>query len=317
MPEEKLPELVMFVGIPASGKSTLAKKYAEDGYAVLSSDEVRSEVLAEIEGGSFVIPSNANLNSVVFDRIASRAAQTLKDGRSVVIDATNLSRRRRMNFKRVVYKTDCVKKCVLFVVAPSVLYERNKMREPSAVVPDEAMYKMFCSFECPYFWEGWDDISVIADDEPFAFDFAAALNLSQDNPHHTLTVGGHMAAAENYAREHGFGGRIEHVAAYHDIGKFYTKRFENIRGEKTETAHFYGHENYGAYLYLVEHCCGKKLSESEIKEVLYNANLINCHMRPLRVWRDSDSARERDRKLFGEAFYSDLLKVNECDKEAH
>ena len=35
-------ELIFFVGIPASGKSTLANQYREQGYQVLSSDEIRS-----------------------------------------------------------------------------------------------------------------------------------------------------------------------------------------------------------------------------------------------------------------------------------
>lgn len=317
MTEMKMPELIMFVGIPGCGKSTKAREYKEKGYEILSSDEVRAEVLAEIETGNFTVPNNASLNSVVFDRIGSRAAAFLKDGRSVVLDATNLSRKRRILFKRAVYKIDCVKKCVLFVVSPAVLYQRNKNRNGAARVPDEVMYKMLCSFECPYYWEGWTEISVVCDDTPYTFDFAAAKVLSQDNPHHTLTVGDHMEAAVNYAREHAFGERIEHVAAYHDIGKFYTKRFENFKGERTETAHFYGHECYGAYLYLVEHCCGKSLTSEQFNDVLYNANLINCHMRPLRVWRDSPAAKERDKELFGEQFFSDLLKVNECDKEAH
>lgn len=317
MTETKMPELIMFVGIPGSGKSTKAREYEEKGYAVLSSDEVRAEVLAEIAAGSFVVPRNANLNSVVFDRIGTRAAALLKGGESVVLDATNLSRKRRILFKRAVYKIDCVKKCVLFIASPDVLYKRNNGRAGNARVPDEVMHKMLCSFECPYYWEGWTEISVVCDDTPFTFDFVAAKALSQDNPHHTLTVGEHMEAAANYAREHDFGERIEHVAAYHDIGKFYTKRFENYKGEHTETAHFYGHECYGAYLYLVEHCCGKNLTAEQFNDVLYNANLINCHMRPLRVWSDSPAAKARDEELFGERFFSDLLKVNECDKEAH
>ena len=38
-------ELIMFVGIPASGKSTKSALYRELGYEVLSSDDIRNELL--------------------------------------------------------------------------------------------------------------------------------------------------------------------------------------------------------------------------------------------------------------------------------
>ncbi len=316
MTEEKL-EFIMFIGPPASGKSTYAKKYEEVGYVVYSSDKVRAEFSEKIERGELVIPSNTNLNSMVFDHLQKEAISSLKEGKSVVIDATNLSRKRRMNFKKPMRKLGCVMKCVLFVTSIEECLRRNALRKGVAKVPDEAMYDMFCNYECPNYWEGWEEIILVADDVPYTFDYEKVIGFSQDNPHHTLTLDEHMQKAYEVAVREGFSDVVKKIAKCHDIGKVFTKRFENARGEKTETAHFYGHENYGAYLYLTEACCGKKLKKEEIDVVLYETNLINCHMRPLNVWRVSEKAKKRDKEMFGEQFFTDLVALNVCDKTAH
>ncbi len=310
-------EFVMFVGPPASGKTTEAQRYREIGYEIYSSDEVRADIEAKVKRGETTIPCNANLNAVVFETIKRSVMCSLKEGRSVVFDATNLGRKRRMNFKKSLGRINCKKTCVLFITSVDECNRRNALRLGNARVPDEAMYKMFCSFECPNYWEEWDKIIPIIDKEPFSFDFSKVIDFSQDNPHHTLTLGGHMKAAYKYAVDNGFSSVVQKTAQYHDIGKFYTKRFENRRGEKTEVAHFYGHENYGAYLYLTEFCCARELTQGAFEQILYETNLINCHMRPLNLWRENAVVMEKDKKLFGERFFADLIELNKCDKAAH
>ncbi|MBO5327982.1 MAG: ATP-binding protein [Clostridia bacterium] len=310
-------ELILTVGIPACGKSTLSKKYKEEGYCVLSSDEIRAELQQKIDANELRLPDNTNLNAATFDQVKSRAIAALKVGRSVYVDATNLGRKRRINFLRGLYKFDCKLICMLFVVQPKICMERNTLRQGYARVPDEAMYNMFCSFECPNYWEGWHEIITVVDDTPYEFNFDWVKDLSQDNPHHRLTLGEHMQSAWQYAVDNGFSQAVQTTAKYHDIGKLYTKRFENIKGEKTEIAHYYGHENYGAYLYLVQNLCGKQVSVEDFNRILYETNLINCHMRPLNVWRRSDNAKRKDKERFGEQFFNDLVNLNICDKKAH
>lgn len=310
-------EFVMFVGIPASGKSTMAQEYKDKGYAILSSDELRAFTEREIDENRLVLPSNTNLNAFVFEQLKKDALSLIKSGRNVVIDATNLGRRRRMNFIKSLKRNPCKKTCVLFIAPVDVCIERNAKREGYARVPDEAMYKMFCNFECPNFWEGWDEIVPVCHQQRYEFDFSLIENFSQDNPYHKLTLDGHMAQTVKLATEKGYSDVVIKVAHFHDIGKYYTKRFENRKGEKTEKAHFYGHENYGAYLYLVQSCCGREFSKQDFETILYEVNLINCHMRPLTVWRECDKVKEKDKKLFGEQFFDDLLKLNECDRLAH
>ena len=42
-----LPEIAMFVGVPAGGKSTKSREYREKGYVILSSDDIRAAIVAE------------------------------------------------------------------------------------------------------------------------------------------------------------------------------------------------------------------------------------------------------------------------------
>ena len=142
---EETLEFLTFVGVPASGKSTLADKYRKMGYIILSSDERRAEIEEKINSGELTLPDNTNLNATVFESLKQDASTFLKEGKSVVFDATNLGRRRRMNFRKSLYKIKCKKTCVLFITTVDNCYERNSKREGYARVPDEAMYKMFCN----------------------------------------------------------------------------------------------------------------------------------------------------------------------------
>ena len=40
-------------------------------------------------------------------------------------------------------------------------------------------------------------------------------------------------------------------------------------------------------------------------------------MRPLTVWKNSDNAKQRDKHLFGDKFFADLIDLNSCDRLAH
>ena len=310
-------ELVMFVGIPASGKSTRSAQYREKGYLILSSDEIRESLIEDTDLECLPEKEKTQLHSRVFEIIRKEAGAALKRGQSVVVDATNLSRKRRMSFLAIFKRFPCTKKCVLFITPVEICKERNRKRTGNACVPENGMQRMLCNFECPNYWEGWDVIEPVADAVTYLFPFEKIRGFDQDNPHHNLTLDAHMAAAVRYCREQGYGEMLEQVAAYHDIGKLYTKQYRNTRGEPTTNAHYLGHDNYGAYLYLTEMCCGKELSEDAFRKVLYETNLINCHMRPLAHWRWVDGAEEKDRQLFGEAFVADLLALHQADRAAH
>jgi predicted kinase len=303
------------IGIPASGKSTTAKKLKNDECIVLSSDDIREEIFGE--GFPTDEKERQKLNTSIFNTIKKEAKTHLLNGKSVVIDATNLNRKKRIKLLAYVDHIPCHKKAMLFIISPEVCKARNALRDKGKMVPNDDMDRLMKSFETPVLGEGWDEIIPIIGSEKYEFPFELLANFNQDNPHHTLTLGGHMDAAKKYAEKHGYSEKLTKLCALHDIGKLYTKQFANYKGDPSKIAHFYGHENLGAYLYLAMELCGKEKGETEIKEILYEAALINCHMRPLTAWRDSLTAKERDKALFGERFVCDIEKINAADRAAH
>lgn len=311
------PELVVLVGIPGSGKSTIRREYEKGDCVILSSDDIRESLAAEAKIDPCDRAAYLALNDRVFTKMRTEAKEALRRGTSVVYDATNLNRKKRISLLREVGGIPCRKKCLLFITPRDVCIERDSRREGVARVGKRVINRMLRSFECPWYGEGWDSIEPVICRERYAFPFEETYGLSQDNPHHTRTLYGHLSAALEYSAEHGYPEHLREAALYHDVGKLYTKEFKNYKGEPTDTAHYYGHENYSAYLYLTEKCCGKETDENDFGKILYNTLLINLHMRPLNAWSASSAAEEKDVKIFGEKLIADVRLLHEADRAAH
>ena len=97
--ETFLPLLIMMVGLPGSGKTTFAKSIPkhfcnsygikESEFVILSSDDIRDEMF-----GCYRKEDNAK----VFDELNKRTIKYLLEKKHVIYDATNLSRKKRINF---------------------------------------------------------------------------------------------------------------------------------------------------------------------------------------------------------------------------
>lgn len=309
-----MPEFIMLVGIPASGKSTYAHELEKQGYHIHSSDAIRKELTGD--------SNSQNINNKVFEILHKRIKDDLEVGKSCVYDATNMSMKRRIAFLSEIKKYDCRKKCIVFFIDPEICRERNKKRERK--VPDYVIEKMLRQFQCPYFYEGWDEIVAVGNNIEFRLPTMEELDYSQENSHHRLTLKEHLEKTDLYALEHFeyIGFTMEEVFRHsfilfackaHDIGKHFTKSYMNSKGEKTEEVHYYGHENYGAYIYG----CYLFSFKGTKNRSLYPILLINWHMRPHTAWKQSEKARERDKMLIGEEMYDDIMLLHKADLSAH
>ena len=83
--------------------------------------------------------------------------------------------------------------------------------------------------------------------------------------------------------------------------------------DKTKEAHYYGHENAGAYAFLLDAICN--FSNTCDIDYYYTALLINWHMRPM-VWGKSEKCHKRERELIGEEMYQDLMMLHKADISA-
>lgn len=144
-------EVVLLVGLPASGKSYYAEQMKND-YDIFSSDAVRKELY----GDASVQKNPAD----VFSLLQERARESLFDGKSVVIDATNIISKDRAPYIEMgkTLGADSIR-AVVFATPIDVCKERNAKRERS--VPEYVYDKMMAKFEVPSLEEGFTDIEMV------------------------------------------------------------------------------------------------------------------------------------------------------------
>lgn len=313
-----MTKFIMLVGLPASGKSTVAEYLKNNGFTVHSSDSIREELFADVNA--------QDNNSEVFSILHKRVKHDLSKGISCVYDATNMSMKRRKVFLDEIKKFDCEKICMLFAISVEICKERNQERDRQ--VSDEVYDKMLKSFWVPMYYEGWDRIVFITEKNyNYYYPIDKTMNFEQHNKHHQLKLFDHMFQAAKYVcnysdNEFKKSQRYKNLIAAtlnHDIGKLFTQTFVDKKGRITEDAHYYGHESYGTYIYLLSELYSVIDTEltSELYDIMYRTALINWHMRPLIVWKQSEKARMRDRKLIGEDMYNDIMLLHEADLAAH
>lgn len=311
-----MSKLYILCGMPGSGKSQWAETHKDELNAVVhSSDSIRAELLND--------ENDQSKNELVFKILHQRIKDDLRAGKNVVYDATNLSRKNRVHFLNNELKgIDCEKICVLFATPWEMCLGRNFARDRQ--VPEEAMVRMYKSFETPYYTDGFDDIQIVWADYKgmvgFEYDYLTDLErfceISHNNPHHTLSIGDHMKAAREYCNNLDKAKHNPHLVwavSMHDIGKPWTKSFTDKNGNPCETAHFFEHHNLGSYLALFY------LREIGVpdEDILYISLLINLHMRPFLAYKHSDKAEAKDRRLFGDKIVDEVLILHECDLAAH
>ena len=304
-----MTKFYMMVGLPASGKSTYAKLLAEeiDGI-VVSSDGIRAEWYGDenVQGDP----------SKIFREIEQRCKNALGAGRSVIMDATNMNAKKRVNFlKRM---PECKKVCVVMAVPFDVCVRRDEMR-PRSVGP-AVMEKMRKNFQMPYYNEGWDHIEVYYPKDCEMVDadahYKMEIEFNQRNSHHSLTVGDHEWKAECIAGEKGFDSVVQTASAFHDCGKIWCQHFK----EGDPEAHYYGHECVSAYQYLTMETAEMIYAVGNKVQVIEIATLITWHMVPYPMPDECpyDSLKEWGRgKGFDEQFIEHLWQLHQCDVGAH
>ena len=205
----------------------------------------------------------------------------------------------------------------------NVCLKRNEERPRH--VPHDVIKRMYLGIDIPQYREGWDKIIIkrtLDDNNEYdIFKFIDYLEtVNHDNPHHLLTIGAHIQAVTKYIIDNyklTFAGDIHRLerlitaAMYHDIGKSFTKSFYNGKDEKTEIAHYYGHEHVSAYMYLLYE--KEEKIENDLDNVLYIADLIGLHMRMHTIGEDREKGLSKIKKLVGETEFEDLCILNEAD----
>lgn len=302
-----LPKFYMMIGLPASMKSSFIERNKINNDVIVSSDALREELFGDV--------NDQTHNNEVFNEMYKRTRQGLSSNHNVWYDATNLSRKKRINLLKEL--PSCQKIAIVMATPFEVCKLFNNKRDRT--VPYYVMKRMYKSFEPPHYDEGFDKILVNSwrheGWKPADEILAENIKCPHDNPYHSLSCGKHCLAAEeiaiDYFSEHNnysdYDKEIVIAAArYHDMSKYKCKTWENRKGESSDWAHYYNHENVSAYDYL----CGQRYCGKEEIEV---ANLIANHM----IFFNNDNAIKARKKIYNENFWRNLELLHLFDKEAH
>lgn len=143
-------KVFIMIGVPGSGKSTIAKEIAEKYNAkILSSDKIREELF-----GSEDCQSKGWL---VFSTLYSRAREYLMKNENIIIDATSINRKARKQIFSNLKDFDFEKIAIVKEVPIEVAKERNKSRD--RVVPDAVIENFYARYEKPT-KEEFDEIII-------------------------------------------------------------------------------------------------------------------------------------------------------------
>lgn len=327
----------MMVGVAGSGKSTIANELMgdRDDIIYVSSDTIRIELFGE---------DRQDKNAEVFNEVLKRVKDGLKDGKHVIMDATNVNRKRRRGFIQQLPKD--VKRIACYVSTEyDTIIEQNNSRD--RIVPQDAIDNMYKNMHIPIYSEGWDDIvffhhDYITDSQlPPQFsnairvgalfnregydimgflssyfnEFSKIYDLPQDSKYHSFSVSRHTYYVykhiiENYQPIDDEDMEVMiWTSLLHDIGKPFCKSFVNRKGEQTKYANFICHENVGSQI-AVQFLHKMNFSDNFIHKV---ATLIQFHMYLL----NKDANREKLKRYVGEDTYNKLLVLRDADTLAH
>lgn len=297
--------LIVLVGVPGSGKSFIAKQLAEvnDDISIVSSDAIREEFYGDANDQSH--------NDKVFRIVNKRLKEELLNNRKVILDSTNISKKRRKAFLR---DLKYPKSMAIVMAVPEYICKKRDEERDRHVGPDviNRMMKNWCP---PHYSEGFDFISIVYDYDNSAnfynpiLALESAVQINHDNPHHSLSIGEHMLKAGELIQEEFKAGcpfYLYAAALLHDCGKPYVKSY----GEDG-VAHYYNHQNYGSYLGLFY----ADYMKFSLEETLDFINIIYYHMEPLLSWKRSEKAHARAIEELG-SLYNDIMEVHKADINA-
>jgi predicted kinase len=134
------PTLTLMCGLARCGKSTWIKKNKKDAI-VVSPDKVRSDIF----GHQF----HANAEDFVWACSKAFVRLLLDQGKSVIIDATNLTFKQREPWIRMAQEFDIKLRIVWIKTSLKICKIRNDKSEVNRKVPVEVLDRMALSFENP------------------------------------------------------------------------------------------------------------------------------------------------------------------------
>jgi predicted kinase len=135
-------DLVVFVGMQASGKTTFYRSYYSDSHVLVSKDRLR----------------HRRHRDAVQRR---RVEEALMNGRSVVVDNTNPTVADRAPLIALAREYGARIVGLYFESRVTDCVERNRLRVGKARVPDFVIYRTYSRLQAPTSSEGFDEVRAV------------------------------------------------------------------------------------------------------------------------------------------------------------
>lgn len=138
--------LILMAGVPGTGKSTWAKRYAAEhpNTFIIDTDETRKS----ITGSYKIFPDPV---SISWDEMIRRANEILakEDDCTVIIDSTFLNDERRLYFLNRLKGYDRLEHFMVKFHDYSIVYQNNKNRPVDKWVPEDTIDTMIKAYQNP------------------------------------------------------------------------------------------------------------------------------------------------------------------------
>lgn len=148
-----MSRVTMLVGLPGSGKSTIARQLHNlYGATIVCPDTIRKELTGD--------ENDQSRNTEVFRIAENRIYEAVAKREDVIYDATNVHRFSRMVLIQKIRK--CYEGCIIdcIIVAPNIDEVRYRNNNRERKVPDEVINRMLSNWETPMKFEGFDNIYI-------------------------------------------------------------------------------------------------------------------------------------------------------------
>ena len=279
-----MKDIIITVGIPASGKSTYSRELVKKHGALhLSSDDIRNR-MKEATGEWTHAEVFKEMRSRLFEAVEDELAPEI-----IIYDATNTSRKRRRSLYRDIKQEypDVHVEIKFFSVSAYDAMSRNYVRKLEERVPKEVIWRMHKNLQVPRIEVDCDSFEVLGDAIFDKGDFKSYNDLFMKvigmghslemlgnmeghdcAPWHLETIEEHLNMAFRNADDD-----LKEVALMHDLGKGFCKEVD-----ETGYATYRGHENLSSH-YFLNYLALTKYKGKDIPEFeLENAEVILRHM---------------------------------------
>ena len=133
--------LLLFTGLPGSGKTTLARAYAASCNAIhFNSDTLRQEMGLEGKYGS-------QDKEKVYNRLLDRTKESLQSGKTVVVDSTFYKESIRAPFRRIASALNTPLQWIEVVAQEEVIRERLQYPRPDSEADFNVYQKIRDAYE--------------------------------------------------------------------------------------------------------------------------------------------------------------------------